>query len=71
MSSNGLNYVGQLFDNNGEIEDRNTIKLEFNLENKFYFSWMQLIDSIPVSWKRNIMVTKVTQLIPVFSTVTS
>ena len=66
MSSNGLNYVGQLFDNNGEIEDRNT-----NLENKFYFSWMQLIDSIPVSWKRNIMVTKVTQLIPVFSTVTS
>ena len=71
MSSNGLNYVGQLFDNNGEIEDWNTIKLEFNLENKFYFSWMQLIDSIPVSWKRNIMVTKVTQLIPVFSTVTS
>ena len=71
MSSNGLNYVGQLFDNNGEIEDWNTIKLEFNLENKFYFSWMQLIDSIPVSWKRNIMVTKVTQLILVFSTVTS
>ena len=55
MSNNGLNYVSQIFHNNGEIKDWETIKLEFNLENKFYFSWMQLIDSIPVSWKRNIM----------------
>ena len=54
MSNNGLNYVGQLLDNNGETKDCETIKLEFNLENKFYFSWMQMIDSIPLSWKINI-----------------
>ena len=51
MSSNCLNYVGQLFDNNGKNRDWETIKLEFNLENKFYFPWMQMIDSIPISWK--------------------
>ena len=55
MSNNGLNYVGQLIDNNKELKDWEIIKLEFNLEKKFYFSWMQLIDSTPVSWKRNIM----------------
>ena len=54
MSNNGLNYVGQLLDNNGETKDWETIKLEFNLENKFYFPWMQMIDSIPLSWKINI-----------------
>ena len=55
MPSNGLNYVAQLFDDNGEIKDWEIIKLEFNLENKFYLFWIQLIDSIPVSWKRNIL----------------
>ena len=30
-------------------------KLEFDLENKFYFSCMQLIDSLSVFWKKNIM----------------
>ena len=37
MSSNGLNCVGQLNDNNGEVKDWETIKLELNLKNKFYF----------------------------------
>ena len=46
MSNNGLNYVAQLFPNNREIKDWKTIKLEFNSENKFYFSWTQLIDYI-------------------------
>ena len=55
MSNSGLNYVGQLFDNDGEIKDYKSSKLEFNLEDKFYFSWMQLIDSIPLFWKINIM----------------
>ena len=54
MSNNGLNYVGHLFDTRGEIKDWNTIKLEFGLENTLHFSWMQLINSIPQSWKKNI-----------------
>ena len=55
MPNNGLNYVDRLFDTNGEIKDWESNKSEFNLENKILFSWMQLIDFIPVSWKRNIM----------------
>ena len=35
MSNNALNYAGQLSDNNGEIKDWETIKFEFNLENRF------------------------------------
>ena len=31
--NNGLNYVAQLFHNNGENKDWKTVKLEFNLEN--------------------------------------
>ena len=49
MPNNGLNYVDRLFDTNGEIKDWESNKSEFNLENKILFSWMQLIDSIPVS----------------------
>lgn len=70
ISNNGLNYGGQFFDNNGEIKDWETIKLEFDLENDSYFSWMQLIDSIPVFWKRNIMNDKGNS-INVFLTATS
>ena len=49
MLNYGVGYVGQLFHNNVEIKDWGTIVLEFNLENKFCFSWMQMIDSVPVS----------------------
>lgn len=70
ISNNGLNYGGQFFDNNGEIKDWEPIKLEFDLENDSYFSWMQLIDSIPVFWKRNIMNDKGNS-INVFLTATS
>ena len=37
MSNSGLNHVGQLFDNNEEIKDWNTIELQCNLEDKFTF----------------------------------
>ena len=55
MSNNGLNYVVQLSDINGEVKNWETIQLELNLENKFYFSWRQLIDSILLSRKRDIL----------------
>ena len=52
MSDNGLNYVGQLFDNYGKLKDWEIIREDFNLENKLHFAWIQLIDSIPTSWKK-------------------
>ena len=58
MSNNSFYHLGQILDNKGEIKDWEAIKLEFNLENKVYFSWMQLIKTIPVTWKRNIVNNK-------------
>jgi len=55
MTNNGLNYVGQLFTENGKIKSWENIKLEFNLDNSSYFSWMQLIESVPTNWKKNIL----------------
>ena len=46
LSNNALNDIGHIFNNNRETKDWETIKLEFNSENKFHFSWKQLIDSI-------------------------
>ena len=71
MSNNSLNLVGQLLDNNGEIKDWEIIKLQFNLENKFYSSWMQTIDSIPDLGKYILWITKATQQVSVFSTIPS
>jgi len=55
MSDKGLNYVGQLFTAEGKIKSWEIVKLEFNLDKKLYFSWMQLIESIPNTWKKNIL----------------
>ena len=46
LSNNALNDIGHIFNNNRETKDWETIKLEFNSENRFHFSWKQLIDSI-------------------------
>ena len=47
MSDKGLNFVGQLFNESGKIKYWENIKLEFHLDKKSYFSWMQVIESIP------------------------
>ena len=35
------------------------IKTEHDLSNKMYFQWLQLIDSIPTSWKNIIRINQV------------
>ena len=42
-----INYVSQLFDNNGSIKKWHRFKRENNLHMNSYFQWVQLIDSIP------------------------
>ena len=54
MSNNGLNYVGQLIDNNKELKDWEIIKLEFNLDatnwlytsilEKKYYGWQRQLN---------------------------
>ena len=39
---------------NGEIKSRNYLKNEFILEQRLYFKWMQLANSIPSNCKNNL-----------------
>ena len=45
-----MNYIFQLFSDNGSIKKWNEFKGEYNLH-EIYYQWLQLIDSIPKSWK--------------------
>ena len=54
FSNNDLNYVTQLFDDTGNTKELVKSKREFNLNNYFYFKWMQLIHSIPQKWQNTI-----------------
>ena len=46
-----INYVSQLFSDNGSIKQWHEFKREHNLHESFYFQWLQLIDSILQRWK--------------------
>ena len=51
FSEKNINYVSQLFSDNGSIKQWHEFKRERNLHESFYFQWLQLIDSIPQRWK--------------------
>ena len=50
-SEKSINYVLQLFSDNGSIKKWHEFKIEYNLHGSSYFKWLQLVDSIPESWK--------------------
>ena len=54
FSNIGLNFVIQLFDENGKLLSWNEIKQKYKLPNNSYFKWYQLVHAIPTSWKKNI-----------------
>ena len=39
---------------NGKIKSWNDLKNEFKLEQRLYFKWMQLVNSMPSKWKNNL-----------------
>ena len=53
FSDKGVNFVYQLFDNNGSIKSWSNIKEEFDFNNISNFKWQQLIFAIPHFWKKN------------------
>ena len=54
FSDKKINFVKQLFKDNGCLKEWNELKAEYELEQKFYFCWMQLINAIPKEWKKEI-----------------
>ena len=57
FSDKGLNFVYQLFDNNGNVKSWSSIKEEFGFSNISNFKWQQLIYTLPPSWKKIIKET--------------
>ena len=49
FSDKGLNFVYQLFDNNGNVKSWSSIKEEFGFSNITDFKWQQLIYTLPPS----------------------
>ena len=47
FSEKNINFVSQLFNNNGSIKKCHKFKRECNLHQNSYFQWVELIDSIP------------------------
>ena len=47
FSEKSINYVSQLFSDNGSIKKWHESKREYNLHKISYFKWLQLVDSIP------------------------
>ena len=39
---------------NGEIKSWDDLKKEFKLEQRLYFKWMQLVDTLSGNWKKNL-----------------
>ena len=52
LANQGINHVGQLFNENDMTKAWIDIKTQFNLSNKQHYFWIQLINAIPKSLGR-------------------
>ena len=52
FASSNLNFVYQLFNQDGTLKTWEQIKAEFNLQPRSYFSYIQLLHSLPPNWRQ-------------------
>ena len=55
FASKNINFVGQIFHENGKTNSWDYNKSEFNLESKLKCRWIQLTDILPKLWKGRIL----------------
>ena len=58
LKHKNLNFIGQLFNKNGNIKPWEDIKIEFHLKDTQKIYWLQIIDALPKSWKDAILKDK-------------
>ena len=53
FSQKNLNYIGDLFEDNGKIRSWEDLRAKLGLDGnkRFYFYWRQIIHAIPRAWK--------------------
>ena len=54
-----MNFIGQLFNDNGDIKPCKDLKIECNLKDTHKIYWLQINDALPKTWKDNIFKDKV------------
>ena len=54
FSSRNINFVSDFVNENCNFKSWVTLKNQYNLDNKLYFQWIQLIHAIPLIWKQKI-----------------
>ena len=50
-----LNFVFQLFNHDGSIKTWDQVKTEFNLQNRLYFRYTQLVHALPQGWRQAVL----------------
>ena len=55
FGTKNINFVGQIFHENGKTKSWDYIKSEHNLESKLKYCWIQLTDALPRLWKDRIL----------------
>ena len=45
-------FLDDLYNTENEFKTRDEIKISYNLKNKPYFKWRQIVNSIPKAWKK-------------------
>ena len=58
FSHKNLNFIGQLFNQNGNIKPWEDIKIQFHLKDTQKIYWLQIIDALQKSWKDAILKDK-------------
>ena len=51
FSDKNLNFIGQWFNDNGNIKPWNDLKIELHLKDTHKIYWLQIIDALPKTWK--------------------
>ena len=54
LVSKGIMTVSNLFDNEGELKDWETVSQEFSLNPIHFLKWYRVLKSIPSSWKKTL-----------------
>ena len=54
FSEKEVNFVSHIVKENGKIKSWNDLKNEFKIEQRLYFTWVQLVNAIPSNWKNNL-----------------
>ena len=51
LYAKGINFIGQLFENNQQIKKLDELETEFDLIENKKFVIVQIIHALPISWK--------------------